>query len=156
MVSGPWICESQDIQASVPKALWKWGCVSRFFLFFVNFRKWRCYKKPTNWSIFWCDISIFECKVWAKSVQIYRFWVPWSTFCMYHLILSFCRRLKFFYSISLNFLMTFFFAQPPIFPSLTPLKKFFTPLKFFIHPLKIFYLLNFSRPSPLIFAALPF
>ena len=62
---------------------------------------------------------------------------------------TFCLQLKFFYSIPLNFLMTFFFAQPPIFSFIFPLKIFLPPkifypqksfpaLKIFLHP-KNFY-----------------
>ena len=41
-----------------------WGV---YFNIFPNFlaisESGRCNKKPTNWPIFGCDISIFECKV---------------------------------------------------------------------------------------------
>ena len=134
--------------------------------------KWIIKKLIVSVQNFWYDPRIFECKVWTKSVQIYSFWVPWSSFCMYHLMLfavnsSFSLYLpKFFwwpFSFFKNFFCTtlyFLFIYSPK-KFFYPPKIFFAPLNIFLHPgnfytppKSFFYHLNFSQP-PLIFIALP-
>ena len=97
-----WMSCIHCMSSAVPKALWKWGYISTFFLFFLPISEsGGVTKKPTNWSIFLCDISIFEYKVWTKKVFKFH---------------TFCRQLYFFYSISPKFFWwRFFLLNLPFF-----------------------------------------
>ena len=90
-------------------------------------------QKVFKFSVFGCHDLRFGCITWYFSPQ-----------------------LKFFYSISRIFLITFF-CRTPIFPSFTPsplkffcpLKKFLTPKNFCTHPKKCFYPPHFCCPPSL-------
>ena len=101
----------------MPKALWKWGCISTFFLFFLPISEsGGCNEKPTNWSIFLCDLSIFEYKVRTKKCSNFILFAVNSTFfTLFHL--------DFFDDL---FFCFFFLLNPPFFLSL----KIFLPPRF--------------------------
>ena len=94
----PWRCNFAA-RVAVPKALWKWGCISTFFLIFWQFQKVGGVRKSRPIAPFLDVIYLrFKCIIFD----------------------TFCRQPKFFYSISQKFLMTFFctfpiFSLPPNF-----------------------------------------
>ena len=106
------------------------GCVSTFFLIFCQFQKVGGVTKSRPIDPFFDVIYLFlnvrfGQKVFKFTVfgpMIYVLHVPFNTFC---------RQLKLFHSISLNFFDHLCFCTTPHFP-------FNYILKIFTHPLKIF------------------
>ena len=81
-------CSTYYASSAVPKALWKWGVYFNIFPIFLPISESGGVTKswPIDPFFMWYIYFLMQ-GLDKKSVQIYRFWVPSSTFCMYHLIL---------------------------------------------------------------------